>query len=126
MNLLRKTGRTACSTRRPVFLLVAAILLPLAATATARADDEPSFRIEFRDGKVTPSRLEVPANTRFKLDLHNLGQEPAEFESKELRKEKVLAPGTSSTLVIRTLDPGEYDFFDDFHLDAPPAVLVAK
>lgn len=84
------------------------------------------FRIEFNDGKVTPQRLEVPAKTRFKLDLYNVGREPAEFESKELRKEKVLAPGSNSILVIRTLDPGEYDFFDDFHLDAPPAVLVAK
>ncbi|ABD89167.1 conserved hypothetical protein [Rhodopseudomonas palustris BisB18] len=126
MNLFCIISRTARATRRPVFLLAAAMLLPLIGASGARADDEPSFRIEFRDGKVTPSRIEVPANTRFKLELHNLGQEPAEFESKELRKEKVLAPGASSTLVIRTLDPGEYDFFDDFHLDAPPAVLVAK
>jgi hypothetical protein len=90
------------------------------------AEDDPIFRVEFKDGVVTPLRLEVPAKRRFKLELHNLGQTPAEFESRELRKEKVLAPGTSSTLVIRTLDPGEYEFFDDFHLDAPPAVLVAK
>lgn len=90
------------------------------------AEDDPVFRIEFKDGVVTPLRLEVPARRRFSLDLHNLGQSPAEFESRELRKEKVLAPGTSSVLVIRTLEPGEYDFFDDFHPDAPSAVLVAK
>ncbi len=58
--------------------------------------------------------------------MHNAGATPAEFESRELRKEKVLGPGVTSTLVIRTLDPGEYDFFDDFHPEAPPAVLVAK
>jgi hypothetical protein len=98
----------------------------LAIADRAYAEEEPTFRIEFRDGVVTPQRLEVPANRRIRLELHNLGQTPAEFESRELRKEKVLAPGASSTLVIRTLDPGEYDFFDDFHLDAPPAVLVAK
>lgn len=92
----------------------------------ARADDDPTFRIEFRDGVVAPQRLEVPANRRIRLELHNLGQTPAEFESRELRKEKVLAPGSSSTLVIRNLDPGEYDFFDDFHPEAPAAVLVAK
>lgn len=95
-------------------------------TGIARADEEPTFRIEFRDGVVVPQRLEVPANRRIRLELHNLGQTPAEFESRELRKEKVLAPGANSTLVIRNLDPGEYDFFDDFHPSAPPAVLVAK
>lgn len=99
----------------------------LAATTHGHAEEEePTFRVEFRDGAVTPLRLEVPAKRRFRLELHNLGQTPAEFESRELRKEKVLAAGTVSTLVIRTLDPGEYGFFDDFHPDAPAAVLVAK
>ena len=108
-------------------LIVAAFAAAIVAfPASGRADDDPVFRIELKDGVVTPKRLEVPANRRIVLELHNTGTTPAEFESKDLRKEKVLAPGTSSTLVIRTLDPGEYDFFDDFHLDQPPAVLVAK
>jgi hypothetical protein len=109
--------------RRATFALAAAFLI---AAGISRAEEEPVFRIEFNDGKVTPQRLEVPAKRRIKLELHNVGKTPAEFESKELRKEKVLAPGATSTLVIRTLDPGAYDFFDDFHPDAPPAVLIAK
>nr|WP_245257566.1 cupredoxin domain-containing protein [Methylocapsa acidiphila] len=103
-----------------------AALIFLCATAAARADDEPTFSIEFHDGKVEPLRIEVPANRRFKLELRNTGASPAEFESGELRKEKVLAPNSTSILVFRTLDPGEYSFFDDFHPDAPKAVLVAK
>ncbi len=106
-----------------------ALALALVATGFAcgaRAADEATFRIEFNDGQVTPQRLEVPANRRLVLELANKGQTPAEFESRELRKEKVLAPGAESSLVIRELDPGEYDFFDDFHPDAKPAVLVAK
>ena len=91
-----------------------------------RAEDEPVFTIEFKDGTVAPQRLEVPANRRFQLQLINAGDTPAEFESNELRKEKVLAPKSTSILVFRTLDPGEYAFFDDFHPDAPKAVLVAK
>jgi hypothetical protein len=109
--------------------IIAASFLALvfAAPLTARAEDEEkTFRIEFRDGVITPQRLEVPAKTRLRLQLVNTGDTPAEFESKELRKEKVLAAKSESVLVIRTLDPGEYPFFDDFHPDAPPAVLVAK
>jgi hypothetical protein len=97
-----------------------------AAPAASRAEDEPTFRIEFRDGAISPLRIEVPAKTRFRLELVNAGETPAEFESIELRKEKVLAPKSESVMVIRTLDPGEYAFFDDFHPGAPPAVLVAK
>lgn len=92
----------------------------------AHAADEPTFRITFRDGVIAPLRLEVPARTRIRLELVNVGTSPAEFESTELRKEKVLAPGSESVMVLRSLDPGEYAFFDDFHLDMPQAVVVAK
>lgn len=125
MRLFGSNGDAAVARRGPRRAALAFMLLAWPITGL-HADDEPTFRIEFNDGKVSPQRIEVPALTRFKLELHNLGREPAEFESKELRKEKVLAPGSSSTLVIRTLDPGEYPFFDDFHLDAPPAVLIAR
>ncbi|QCG99351.1 cupredoxin domain-containing protein (plasmid) [Azospirillum sp. TSA2s] len=87
---------------------------------------DPVFRIVFEDGKMTPLRIEVPADTRIELQLVNAGKTPAEFESLPLRKEKVIAPGVTTDMVIKGLDPGEYPFFDDFHPDAPPAVLIAK
>lgn len=93
---------------------------------TAFADEDPVFAIQFTDGAIVPSTIEVPANTRFKLELRNTGKSPVEFESIELRKEKVLGPGVTSFVVIRRLDPGEYRFFDDFHLDMPPATLIAR
>lgn len=108
------------------FVSLACVIFGLVFAAVVRAEDEPVFRIEFRDGTVTPLRVEVPANRRFKVELRNSGATPAEFESNELHKEKVLAPDSTSVLVFRTLDPGEYPFFDDFHPDAPKAVLVAK
>lgn len=92
----------------------------------ALAADEPTFRIEFRDGVIAPLELEVPADTRIRLELHNTGTTPVEFESVELRKEKVIGPGNDTVMVIRRLSPGRYDFFDDFHLDMPHAVLVAR
>jgi len=115
----------ACWNRQKILGLVFA-LSSFASLPHVRAEDEPTFTIEFHDGKVEPLRLEVPANQRFKIELRNTGVTPAEFESNELRKEKVLAPNSSSVLVFHTLDPGEYEFFDDFHPDAPKAVLVAK
>ncbi len=108
----------------PCVLALALILF--GGPGAPRAEDEPAFAIEFHDGRVAPQRLEVPANRRFKLELRNTGTTPAEFESSELRKEKVIAPDSTAILIFRTLDPGEYAFFDDFHPDAPQAVLVAK
>lgn len=92
----------------------------------AFADDSPTFVIDLKDGAITPPSLEVPANAQFTLELRNSGSSPAEFESIELRKEKVLGPGANSFIVIRRLDPGEYRFFDDFHPGMPPATLIAR
>jgi hypothetical protein len=102
------------------------LLVAAPVCGAARADDAAKYRIEFNDGVFEPRRLEVPANKKLVIEVVNKGQGPAEFESKQLGKEKVIAPGGSTTLSIRALDPGEYDFFDDFHPDAKPAVLVAK
>ncbi|MEA2760098.1 MAG: hypothetical protein QOH65_2711 [Methylobacteriaceae bacterium] len=106
-------------------VVILGVASPLALGKPVFAAEEPTFAIEFKDGTVTPTRIEVPAKTRFRLELKNSGKTAAEFESNEMKKEKVLAPGTTSSLIIRTLDPGEYKFFDDFHQQAR-GVLVAK
>jgi len=92
----------------------------------AAAEEMPVFSIQFNDGTIAPLRLEVPAGQPFKIELHNTGKTPAEFESTELHLEKVLAAQSSSFIVIRRLGPGEHKFFDDFHPGTPQAVLVAK
>ena len=97
------------------------------APAVVRAEEEITIALEMRDGVLVPNPLAVPANKKFRLEIRNTGATPAEFESKDLRKEKVIAPGVTSVLVFRPLDPGEYSFFDDFHPDATKdAKMIAK
>lgn len=123
-NLVADRNEWSFRARLVLFGFVAAA--NLFAMRPARTEEMPAFRIELKDGVISPQRVEVPANRPFKLELHNTGNTPAEFESGELHREKVLAPQSSSFIVIRRLDPGTYKFFDDFHPDTPPAVLVAK
>jgi hypothetical protein len=78
-----------------------------------------------RDGAMEPLRIEVPAGKPFKLEISNTGKTPAEFESNELKREKVLAAGGSSSIVFRRVEAGEYGFFDDFHPEAK-GTLVAR
>lgn len=87
--------------------------------------DLPTFKLEMKDGVLNPARIEVPAGKKIKIEIHNTGKSAVEFESVQLRKEKVLAPGADSFVVIAPLSPGEYKFFDDFHANAQ-GVIVAK
>lgn len=117
------------SSRRNNVLKTSALMSTVMLTGfplAAHAEPLPSFELTLNDGKLTPSRIEVPANTRFKLTLHNTGQTPAEFESARLRQEKVLAGGVTSFVVIYPLSPGEYEFIDEFHLPDAKGVIVAK
>ncbi|GAB2879101.1 cupredoxin domain-containing protein [Paraburkholderia jirisanensis] len=105
--------------------IAAGLAVSVACIDVAQAADLPTFKLEMNDGKLNPARIEVPAGQRIKIEVRNVGKGAAEFESVELRKEKVLAPGAESFVVIAPLSPGEYKFFDDFHQQAQ-GVIVAK
>ena len=96
------------------------------AQAPLGAQELPSFNLLIKDGRFVPATLQVPANTKFRLLIKNEGPGAEEFESVELRKEKVLAPGASSFLIFQPLKPGSYKFFGDFHPDTAQGQLVAK
>jgi len=106
-------------------LLSAVFGLFLASTA-AFADDMPTILLVMKDGRLFPEMLEVPANTRFRLEVRNEGPGAAEFESLELKKELVLAPGVTRKLVFHPMKPGSYRFFDEFHPDTAQGRIVAK
>ena len=58
------------------------------------------------------------------MHVINADPTPAEFESFELRREKVVAPGQEVTLYIGPLKPGSYEFFDDFNPSARGHVVA--
>lgn len=107
-------------------LALAAILALLVAPTAGRSEEIAHFRIELADGKITPQHLEVPAGKPFELEVVNAGTTPAEFESKELHKETVIAPKASITVSFRKLAAGEYGFFDENQPTAAPGTIVAK
>ncbi|HWZ73843.1 MAG TPA: cupredoxin domain-containing protein [Casimicrobiaceae bacterium] len=86
----------------------------------------PVFSIKALGGILEPAMIEVPAGTRFKIEIENEGNDPIEFESTDLHLEKVLAGGAKSYVVINALKPGTYTFFDDFHPDTGKVRIVVK
>ncbi len=104
--------------------LLAALLtlVPMAALA----EDLPVYKLVAKDGIFEPATIEVAAGKRFKIEISNEGKGPMEFESKDLKQEKVLAKGAKSSVVINGLKPGTYVFFDEYHSDAPKGKIVAK
>ncbi|MFA7240970.1 MAG: cupredoxin domain-containing protein [Sulfuricellaceae bacterium] len=103
-------------------LAAAAIILPL----YANAGELPAYPLTVENGRFTPETLNIPAGQRFKIVVTNKGPGPEEFESLELRKETVLAPGVTRAVVFAPLKPGIYKFFGEFHPDTAKGQIVVK
>jgi high-affinity iron transporter len=116
----RAAGRAGARPAAAVALLAAT----LAGGPAARADDLPT--LVFRQHRFEPSRIEVPAHVKFRLLVRNTDDSADEFESVDLNREKLVAPGQTITVFLGPLEPGEYHFFGDFHQDTAQGVLVAK
>ena len=105
-----------------IIAAASALLLAL----PALAEDAALFKLVANDGVFTPAVIEVPAGKRLQLEVTNAGKTPMEFESKELKQEKVIPPGGKATLTIRALKAGEYKFVDEFHEKTGQGKLIAK
>jgi plastocyanin len=94
--------------------LALAFLLALFASASAAADPGP-VTITIRDHAFVPAEVKVPAGAKVELSIRNEQAMPAEFESASLHREKVISPGSAISVYVGPLNPGRYEFFDDFH-----------
>ena len=102
-------------------LLLAAVLF--VAGAAGAADVQIPLTIE--NNQFQPAEVKVKANTPFTLVVTNKNPKAAEFESKDLRVEKVVPAGKTVNVRIRALKPGTYAFFDDFN-QATTGRIVAE
>lgn len=83
------------------------------------------FTIVIKDGKFVPNEIVVPAGQKVKLIVRNEEKSTSEFESTDLHREQMVLPGGEIRVYVGPLDPGTYDFFDDFH-PADRGRLIAK
>jgi plastocyanin len=102
------------------------IAIAILAAAPALAADEAPIKLVARDGVFTPTVIEVPAGKSVRLEVSNEGKTAMEFESRDLRQEKVIPPGGKATLTIKAMKPGEYRFFDEFHEKTGQGRLIVK
>lgn len=102
----------------------AVVAVLMAGGAPARADDLPT--LVFHNHRFEPDRIQVPAGVKFQLHVKNTDATADEFESVDLKREKLVPPGQTVTVFLGPLSPGEYKFFGDFHKATAQGVLVAK
>jgi plastocyanin len=103
--------------------VIIAMLLGTCLAAAAWAAEP--VQLVLKDNRFTPAEVRVPAGERFRIEVQNQDATPAEFESSDLKVEKIVAPGGKITVMAGPLKPGTYTFFDDYHPDSAKGTVIA-
>lgn len=99
--------------------LLSLTLLSFAATISFAAVDE--YTLTIKDHSFVPKEITVPAGKKIKLLVINTDATPAEFESKQLGREKIIPGKSRGTINVGPLKPGRYSFVEEYHEDDPAA-----
>ena len=97
------------------------LLLPLNLSANTE-----EYKIVISEHKFIPDKLIVPAGKKIKLLIYNNDDEAEEFESFDLKREKIIPSNCNITVKINPLEPGEYKFFGEFHMKTAQGIIIAK
>lgn len=110
---------------RAVLLAFCAATAAAGATV-ARAADDPMYALSIRGHRFSPAQIEIPANTKVRLVVRNEDATSEEFDSTQLRREKVIPGGGEATLYVGPLPPGTYEFIGEFHAATAQGRLVVR
>jgi plastocyanin domain-containing protein len=107
--------------RTPLALLAIAFAM-LPALSVAAAD----IAVTIQNHRFNPDRIEIPAGQKVRLVVENMDTTPEEFDSSDLRIEKVIPGKSKAPIFVGPLKPGEYKFMGEFNASTAQGVIVAK
>ncbi len=79
-----------------------------------------------KDHKFNPEILELPAGKKIRITVHNQDSTIEEFESTDLKREKIVPGNSKAKVILAPLKPGEYKFFGEFHEETAQGKIVVK
>jgi hypothetical protein len=120
-----RTNTSRAMSRIGTRLWVAVVVLSISAPAPhAKAQNAATVEISVKDHQFQPAQIRGPANKPILLRVKNLDATPMEFESVSLRVEKVVPANSDGVINLRPLQPGQYNFFDDFHQQTTGVLVI--
>ena len=87
-------------------------------------EEEPIIII--KDHRFSPEELKIPAGKKVKILIKNQDASAEEFESYDLRREKVVMAGKEITIFVGPLKAGVYKYFGDFHPQTAQGRIIAQ
>jgi plastocyanin len=103
----------------------ATVLLALGG-AHAQTAAPPEIALTIEKNRFDPEEIRVKAGAPFVLVITNKDGAPEEFESHDLRIEKVIPAGKTVRLKMPALKAGSYKFVGEYHEKTAKGKIVAE
>ena len=107
-------------------LLLATTLAAAVALSAATAADPAEIALTIEENRFQPEEVRVKAGAPFVLVVTNRDKTAEEFESRELRIEKVIPPGKTVRLRVPALKAGTYPFVGEYHEKTAKGRIIAE
>ncbi len=107
-------------------LLLATTLVAVVAPSAAVAADPVEIALTIEENRFQPEEVRVKAGAPFVLVVTNRDKTAEEFESRELRIEKVIPPGKTVRLRVPALKAGTYPFVGEYNEKTAKGRIVAE
>lgn len=92
----------------------------------ATAYEIENHTIEIVDHKFVPNIIEGSEGKVIKLEIKNQDKTVEEFESLDLKREKIVPGKKKIVITVGPLKKGEYKFFGEFYQETAQGKLIIK
>jgi plastocyanin len=82
--------------------------------------------ISIKDHKFYPDLIEVPEGQKIRLTVNNLDNTIEEFDSIDLKREKIILGNSFAHIMLAPLKPGRYYYVGEFHADTAKGCIVVN
>lgn len=106
-------------------MMMAGVALVMSALV-AHSAQAAEYVITLKDHAFTPGDLVIPAGEKVSITVKNEGTRMAEFESDELKREKVIRAGGKAVIAVGPLKAGTYPYFDEFSGGKAKGTITVK
>ena len=99
-------------------------ILAASAGLPATAQQAASVTVSVKNHRFQPAQIHAPAKVPIELRVKNLDSTAMEFESDTLHVEKVVSGNSEAVIRLQPLNPGRYEFYDDYHQESTGVLIV--
>lgn len=90
------------------------------------ANESMEVNLYIKNHKFIPEILELPVGKKIIITVHNHDSTIEEFESHDLKREKIILGNSKARIILAPLKPGEYKFFGEFHEETAQGKIIIK